>query len=438
MILPYRRMEMNLQAESLNDLLKEENPAIYSLLSRKGQEIYFPSRGILAQGKEARDKKINATIGMAMEDDGTSMGLDSVSRCIDLEAKDIFPYAPSAGLPELRKIWKRSMVEKNPSLAGKPISNPVICSALTHGLNMCGYLFVNPDDEIILPDLYWGNYNLVFKNAYQARFSTFPIFDRQSFNVKGLQEKLGEEGDKKILILNFPNNPTGFTPTEKEMASIVSVIGEAAEKGKKIVVICDDAYFGLVFEEGVCRESAFSYLADLHENVLAVKIDGATKEDYAWGFRVGFISYGCRGMSEKFSEALENKTGGAVRASISSGPRLSQSLLINAYSAEGYRADKQRKYDIIKSRYLTVKNILDQNPRYGESFEALPFNSGYFMCFQLKEHDGEEIRRILLDHYDTGVIALGSIIRIAYSAIERKQIPELIENLFMACKGSEE
>ena len=427
---------MNLQAESLNDLLKEENPAVFSLLSRKGQEIYFPSRGILAQGKDARDKKINATIGMAMEDDGTPMGLDSLSRYIDLEPEDVFPYAPSAGLPGLKHIWKKNLVEKNPSLAGKSISNPVICNALTHGLNMCGYLFVDPDDEIILPDLYWGNYNLVFRNAYQARFSTFSTFDQQSFNIKGLQEKLCEKGEKKILILNFPNNPTGYTPTETEMVSIVSAIKEAAEKGKKIVVFCDDAYFGLVFEEGVCRESVFSYLADLHENVLAIKVDGATKEDYAWGFRVGFISYGCRGMSEKFSEALENKTGGAVRASISSGPRLSQSLLIKAYSSEGYLADKTRKYDIIKSRFQTVKKILAQNPRYREFFEALPFNSGYFMCFQLKDHDGEDIRRTLLDHYDTGVIALGSIIRIAYSAIDKELIPELIENLFMACKRS--
>ena len=48
--------------------------------------------------------------------------------------------------------------------------------------------------------------------------------------------------------------------------------------------------FGLVYENGIFKESLFSKLADLHENVLAVKVDGATKEDYAWGFRVGFIT----------------------------------------------------------------------------------------------------------------------------------------------------
>ena len=428
---------MNPQAESLNKVMKDENPSVYSLLSRKGREIFFPSRGILAQGQDARNKKINATIGMAMEDGGAPMGLDSISRYVDLSPEEVFPYAPSSGLPGLKEIWKGIMIEKNPSLSDKAVSKPVICNALTHGLNMCGYLFVDPEEEIILPDLYWGNYNLVFKNAYHARFSTFPIFENQGFNIAGLKQKLCEPGEKKIVILNFPNNPTGYTPTESEMTRIVSVMREAAEEGKKIVVFCDDAYFGLVFEDGVCRESVFSHLADLHENVLAVKVDGATKEDYAWGFRVGFISYGCKGMSRDLSEALENKTGGAVRASISSGPRLSQSLLMKAYSSPGYEADKKQKYETIKSRYETVKAVLEQNPRYWEYFEALPFNSGYFMCFRLKDQDGDTIRRILLDQYDTGVIALGPVIRIAYSAINKKHIPELIENLFLACKGSE-
>ena len=44
-----------------------------------------------------------------------------------------------------------------------------------------------------------------------------------------------------------------------------------------MVVIIDDAYFGLVYEEGVYTESIFVELANLSENVLAVKLDGPTK-----------------------------------------------------------------------------------------------------------------------------------------------------------------
>jgi len=431
-----KEVDMNPQAEALNSVIEKENPNVFSMLSRKGKEIFFPAKGILAQSGDAREKRINATIGMAMEDDGTPMRLKSVSRYIDLPAGEVFPYAPSAGLSELKTLWKSFLFEKNPSLEGRLFSTPVICSALTHGLSMCGYLFVDPDDEIILPDLYWGNYNLVFGNAFYGKFSTFPTFKGQGFNGEGLREKLLAEGEKKILILNFPNNPTGYTPLISEMEIICASIKEAAGQGKKIVVICDDAYFGLVFEEEVYKESVFSMLTDLDENVLAVKVDGATKEDYAWGFRVGFITYGCRNGSPSLYSALENKTGGAVRSSISSGPRISQSLLLKAYSSQEYQEQKEEKFNLIRSRYEEVKNVLRKNPQYRECFEPLPFNSGYFMCFKLNDKEGESIRQILLDQYDTGVIAIGSVIRIAFSALEKKLIPELIENLYSACKGS--
>ena len=49
---------------------------------------------------------------------------------------------------------------------------------------------------------------------------------------------------------------------------------------------------GLVFRDGIYQESIFTLLADAHPGVLAVKIDGATKEDCVWGYRVGFLTYG--------------------------------------------------------------------------------------------------------------------------------------------------
>ena len=58
----------------------------------------------------------------------------------------------------------------------------------------------------------------------------------------------------------------------------------------KLVVLLDDAYFGLFYEDSI-KESLFGLLADTHPNILPVKIDGATKENYVWGLRVGFITY---------------------------------------------------------------------------------------------------------------------------------------------------
>lgn len=426
-------MALNPQAEELNKIIKE-NSAIYELLSEKGKAIFFPKKGILGQTAEAKGKKINATIGAAIEDDGTPMRLQSIAKNISLEPKDVFPYAPSYGKPELRKQWQEMIKKKNPSLKAE-ISLPVVTNALTHGLSMAGYMFVNPGDKIITTDKFWGNFKLTFENAYDAKLETFNTFKDNGFDSESFKKKLEEEKGKLIILLNFPNNPTGYTITEKEAEEIIEIIKQSAEKGNKIAVIIDDAYFGLVYKEGIYKESFFSKLADLHESILAIKIDGATKEDYVWGLRVGFITYGFKGGNNEVYAALEDKTAGAIRGCISNASHLSQSLVLNAFNSENYDKEKKEKYDLLKSRFEKVVEVL-KDKKFFEVFTPYPFNSGYFMCVELKEGiDAEKVRQTLLEKYDTGVIAIKNMLRIAFSSVAEKDIKKLFENIYKACKG---
>ena len=144
---------MNPLAMKLNEYLQTKYPTIYSLLSKRGHSAFFPKLGILGQAAEAKGKEINATIGIATEEDGSPMRLDSIHTLIDLDPKDVLPYAPSYGKPALRDQWQSMLCTKNPTLADQSFSRPVVTHALTHGLSICGALFVNQGDEIILPDL---------------------------------------------------------------------------------------------------------------------------------------------------------------------------------------------------------------------------------------------------------------------------------------------
>ncbi|MFC0875034.1 aminotransferase class I/II-fold pyridoxal phosphate-dependent enzyme [Saccharicrinis sp. FJH2] len=424
---------MNPQAKELNDIIQAKSPVVFDLLSEKGKNIFFPKKGILGQTAEAKGTKINATIGAAIEDDNSPMRLPSIEKNINLDPSLVFPYAPSFGRPDIRKKWKEMIYDKNPGLKGKNISLPVVTNALTHGISMMGYMFVNDGDEIIVPDLFWGNYNLILTNAYGAKLVKFNTFKDNGFDVEALKEQLLSGGDKKIVILNFPNNPTGYTPTFAEMKAIVAAVSEAAEAGKKIVAVMDDAYFGLVYEDGVATESIFSELADMHENVLAVKVDGPTKEDYVWGFRVGFISYGFKGADDAIYNALESKTAGAVRGNISNAANISQSLLLHAFESPDYQTEKDRKYDIMKARYDAVKEALNEE-KYKTYFSALPFNSGYFMCVKLREGmEADKVRQILIEKYSIGLIALGDILRIAFSAVAASDIKTMFEGIYNAC-----
>jgi len=429
-------IKMDSQAVDLNNTIQEENPAVYELLSNRGKNIFFPKLGILSQSAQAKDKEINATIGIAKEDNGSPMYLNSLKSQSELPAGSLFPYAPSPGLPDIRKIWKQTQIEKNPSLKNKPFSNPVVTNALTHSLGMAGYLFLEEGDKVIVPDYYWENYDLTFSIAYGSEIQTFPTFDDQrKFNVKGLEAELNQGTGKKIIALNFPNNPTGYTPTLSEIQGIKESLLKAAESGQKLVVLIDDAYFGLVFEEGIYQESIFSELCDLHQNLLAVKIDGPTKEDYVWGFRVGFLSFGIKGGTEALYTALESKAGGAIRGTISNANIIAQSMLVNAWSSDSYQSEKAEKFATLKNRYLTIKKILQNHPEYNEVFEPLPFNSGYFMCIKLIQGDAERVRQKLLNEFSTGVIAFGSLIRLAFSSTPTDQLEKLFDNVYQAAKA---
>jgi aspartate/methionine/tyrosine aminotransferase len=403
------------------------------MLSQRGRAIFFPKLGVLSQSAEAAGKEINATIGIALEDDGSPVALPSVARSINLPAGDAFPYAPSPGRADIRKIWREMLLKKNPGLAGRSFGQPLVTAALTHGLSMAGYMFCEPGVTVILPDLYWENYDLVFGNAYGATLETFPTYTSLgAFDTGALAAKLSGPVGKKVVLLNFPNNPSGYTPTVAEAKAIVATLTAEAERGSAVVVLIDDAYFGLVFEEGVLAESIFVDLCAAHPNLLAVKIDGATKEDYVWGFRVGFLTYGIKGGSKELYDALEAKTGGAIRGNISNSSNPAQSTLVRSWTSGEYDTEKAAKHALLRQRYQTVRQILAAHPEYAQAFVPLPFNSGYFMCVRPLYADAEQLRKKLLAEYSTGTINFNGVLRIAFSATPTGNLPQLFSNIYKA------
>jgi aspartate/methionine/tyrosine aminotransferase len=188
-------MRLDPQAEQLNQAIESVNPSVMRMLSRRGCAIYFPSKGIIQQSADAKSATINATIGTALDDDGGPMSLDSLRERVKLPPAQAFLYAPPKGREELRDLWERNMRQKNPSLGSTPTSKPVVTLALTHGLSMVAYLFVDEGDEVILPDLYWENYNLLFEHAYGGQLTTFPMFAGEGFNVEGLRATLRRKAE---------------------------------------------------------------------------------------------------------------------------------------------------------------------------------------------------------------------------------------------------
>ena len=429
-------MEMNPIAIELNEIMENGNPNVFDMLSVVGKNLFFP-KGILSQSAEAKEKahKFNATIGMATEK-GNTMFLPSIMAMLnDITPTEALTYAPSFGILPLREAWKEEIYRKNPSLKGKDISLPVTCNAITHALSVASDMWVDPGDVILLPDKMWGNYNLIFAVRKGAGIRNYTFFDANGgFNMNAFKTAVMEEAKERkkiIVILNFPNNPTGYTISSKEASGIADILENVAEAGTHVVAFLDDAYFGLFYEDGAMKESIFTLLMDRNPNLLAVKLDGATKENFVWGLRVGFVTYGCpvKGESRLFYDALEKKTAGAVRGSISNASHLSQELVLKSLQSDAYLAEKQEKFEIMRDRAAEVKRVL-ANAKYADAWDVYPFNSGYFMCLKLKTVHAEPLRVHLLNKYGVGLIALGETdLRVAFSCLEKEDTEALFDTV---------
>ena len=430
---------MNPLAQELNEIIKKENTHIYDMLSEVGKNLYFP-KGILSQSAEAKEKAylFNATIGMATENKHTMFLPSIMDHISHLKPEEALSYAPAFGIMPLRKAWREALIEKNPSLAKKHMSLPLVTHAITHGLSIVADMWVDPGDIMIFPDKMWGNYNMIFNVRRGAKIVQYDLFNHEgAFNIKGFETCLRSEAEKRgklIVVLNFPNNPTGYTISQTEGEKIATLLTDLARQGTNIVALTDDAYFGLIYEENVLRESIFSILSDRAPRLLAIKLDGATKEYFAWGLRVGFLTYGAtlEGEVGTVYDALERKTAGAVRGSVSNASHLSQSLLMKSMQSGTYKTEKIEKDRILRDRALELKRVL-ADPKYRAAWDVYPFNSGYFMCLRLKNVDAEPLRVHLLEKYGVGLIAIGKKdLRIAFSCIEEQDIQRLFDILLMA------
>jgi aspartate/methionine/tyrosine aminotransferase len=168
-------------------------------------------------------------------------------------------------------------------------------------------------------------------------------------------------------------------------------------------------------------------LAGCHPRLLAVKVDGPTKEKFVWGFRTGMLTFAAAvsGDAAAFYKALETKAAGAIRSAVSNCSHLSQSVLAKAMATDSLAVERREKKDILEARARRVHEIL-RAPQFADVWEPYPFNAGYFMCVRLKGIDAEKYRKHLLGKHGVGVIADGAHdIRIAFSSVDIDRLEDL-------------
>ena len=408
-----------------------------SFFSKLGENIILP-QDVLIQSKEtaAVTGAINATIGISTINK-KAMSLPSINKVLtELNNSEYLPYSPTPGLPKMRELWKEKILADNPSINKDFLSLPMVTTGITQGIDITANLFSESGDALLLPNLFWQNYAQIYTIKLGNKIYKYNQFDENNeFSISNFKETLYSIKEDKIsLILNFPNNPTGYTPSDVELNSLVDVISTYAKenKNKQLIIVSDDAYFGLFFEKNhkTPTLSATYKLAE-NENCLIVKLDGITKEFYSWGLRVGFITYYTK--NDELRKILLEKTQGYLRSTTSSPSNLSQQIAVRLLENKQSLEEKEINDKIIKERYNELKQAISTE-QLDQLVRVLPFNSGYFFTIKLPSNiNAHEFRLKFLNDYKYGVYSMDDDhIRIAFSCLDKELIPELI-NKFKEC-----
>lgn len=414
-----------------NASIDAESPALAALLSGLGRRAIFPP-DIPFQAAQARGKAFNATIGQITDGAGSALPLPSLASGLDsLPSEDrnrALLYAPVEGIAELRERWRAW--QRRGVAAGVPSTLPVATVGLTHGLALIADLFADEGRAIAIPAPFWGNYRQTFVLRRGARVVSAPAYRDGEWNPLAIEDALAElpAGEPALAVLNLPSNPGGYTPTAAERGSLVASLLRVAEQ-RPLLVICDDAYAGLVYAE-VPRESVFWELIDRHPNLVPVKVDGATKELSYFGGRVGFVTFGLA-HDGAAAVALESKLKCLIRAALGSPVSTSQVLALRALRASSLAEEVEAVRVELAGRAKALAAALKGVDR--SLLQPLPFNSGCFALLELVESLGltsEAVRRHLLDHEETGIVALAPrYLRIAFCSVAENKLAELVERI---------
>ncbi|MHA1805347.1 MAG: aminotransferase class I/II-fold pyridoxal phosphate-dependent enzyme [Promethearchaeota archaeon] len=448
---------------------------LFDAFSELGKRIFLPEGIFYWSGRAKKEAELIGTIGSAhaRESDFINGGSEEWLPCYlseirnyinNLHVKEITPYASIAGLADIRTQWKKWMIKK--SLLDehsnfreihhleKFTTLPVITAGLTNGIYLASALFLNPGEFIISPNKRWGNYDNIISRFIGAKIKSFEFFKDDQINLEGLKDairQVAEVQKKIVLILNFPNNPTGYVPSKQEARDIVNALNDLQQRlNLPMIVMVDDAYEPYIYREDVLQKSLFYDLHELKTDVIPIKIDGISKELLLYGGRIGFLTVGLKESWISDDEQLEllkneinNKLEGMIRSTISNSNHFYQAVVRKIFESKGMDeiiAMRTPVKDLLEQRYHKINQEINQIQ--DDKISLDPNSGGFFLFMNLKPDviKATDFADHLLKKYKVGVIPIEKPndningIRIAYCSIDIEKIPEFVSRIRSALK----
>ena len=195
---------------------------------------------------------------------------------IEALRKGFTSYAPTRGLPELLELIESKLRKVN-NIETNWKKNIIVTNGASQALCLAYASLFNPRDELILfsPNFLSYFYIASFFGVKVVEIERNPDF---SPNLEKLKKAITEK--TKAIIINSPNNPTGYTFSSKELKEIVDIV-----KDNDLFIISDEVYENYLYD-GLKHLSPASFDGMVDRTIT---INAMSKLFSATGFRQGYV-----------------------------------------------------------------------------------------------------------------------------------------------------
>ena len=343
---------------------------------------------ITAKAKDLKSKGIDIIgFGAGEPDFDTPNNIKSAAK--DSIDSGFTKYTAASGIIELKEaIRERISIDYGLSYEDKEI---LVGSGAKHVLYNLFNVLIDKGDEVLIPAPYWVSYPEQVKISGGVPIIIQTI-QKDGFKITKNQIASRCNENTKILVLNYPSNPTGSTYNYDELCQIAEICKE-----KNLIVISDEIYDKIIYSNE--KHISFPQLSEDAKN-RTILVNGVSKTYSMTGWRIGYAA----GNSEVIS-AMNNLSG----QSTSNPTSISQKAAIEAFSGNQSKVEEMLGEFEIRKEYISsflneIEGIECFVPK--GAFYVFPDISYYFG----KSFKGKEIRNsieftdFLLDHAKVAVV----------------------------------
>ncbi len=376
-----------------------------------------------------KEKVIDSTIGVLLDDDGELIVLSSVVDVLkDLAPKDYAAYAPISGIPAYLEAVKTAVFGSIPT---KGYIEACYAPGGTGALRNAVSCYTKVGDSILTSDWHWSPYKMVAAEQ-ERNLVTYTLFDENgTFNQASFAEKLNEllkVQDQVMVIINTPaHNPTGYTFTLEDWDKVNEVL-LSVDPRKNIILVVDIAYLDFAGDADEYRQF-MKKLFDYPENILPMYAFSASKGFTMYGMRCGALV--CVAPTAEIAKEFKDATAVASRASWSNGNRCAMETIARIFNDDALKAK------VTAEREAYVAMLRKRGAAFTEAanavgLKACPFDAGFFITIPCENAEavGKELQK-----YDIFAVVLGNGVRVSIASLSEEKCRMVPEKLVAAIKA---